>query len=93
MTGPTGSGKTTTLYAAMTEVNTPDRALITVEDPVEYELSGVKQIQVNEKSGLSFASGLRSLVRSDPDVIMVGEMRTPTPPRSPSTRRSPDTLC
>jgi type IV pilus assembly protein PilB len=75
VTGPTGSGKTTTLYAAMTEVNTPDRALITVEDPVEYELSGVKQIQVNEKSGLSFASGLRSLVRSDPDVIMVGEIR------------------
>ena len=75
MTGPTGSGKTTTLYAAMTEVNTPDRALITVEDPVEYELDGVKQIQVNEKSGLSFASGLRSLVRSDPDVIMVGEVR------------------
>ncbi len=75
VTGPTGSGKTTTLYAAMTEVNTPDRALITVEDPVEYELDGVKQIQVNEKSGLSFASGLRSLVRSDPDVIMVGEVR------------------
>ena len=75
VTGPTGSGKTTTLYAAMTEVNTPEKALITVEDPVEYELTGVKQIQVNPKSGLSFAAGLRSMVRADPDVIMVGEIR------------------
>ena len=75
VTGPTGSGKTTTLYAAMSGVNSPERTLISVEDPVEYELSGVKQIQVNERSGLTFASGLRSLVRSDPDVIMVGEIR------------------
>jgi type IV pilus assembly protein PilB len=75
VTGPTGSGKTTTLYAAMNEVNSPDKTLITVEDPVEYELDGVKQVQVHQKSGLTFASGLRSLVRADPDVIMVGEVR------------------
>jgi type IV pilus assembly protein PilB len=75
VTGPTGSGKTTTLYAALTEVNTPDKALITVEDPVEYELEGVKQVQVNTKTGLTFAAGLRSMVRADPDVIMVGEVR------------------
>jgi len=75
VTGPTGSGKTTTLYAALGEVNTPDRTLITIEDPVEYELSGVKQVQVNGKTGLTFAAGLRSMVRADPDVIMVGEVR------------------
>jgi type IV pilus assembly protein PilB len=75
VTGPTGSGKTTTLYAAMNEVNSPDKTLITVEDPVEYELDGVKQVQVHPKAGLTFASGLRSLVRADPDVIMVGEVR------------------
>jgi len=74
-TGPTGAGKTTTLYAALSEVNTPDRTLITIEDPVEYELDGVKQVQVNPKAGLSFAAGLRSMVRSDPDVLMVGEIR------------------
>jgi type IV pilus assembly protein PilB len=75
VTGPTGSGKTTTLYAAMNEVNSPDKTLITVEDPVEYELDGVKQVQVHHRGGLTFASGLRSLVRADPDVIMVGEVR------------------
>jgi type IV pilus assembly protein PilB len=75
VTGPTGSGKTTTLYAALTTVNTPDRTIITVEDPVEYELTGVKQVQVNPKTGLTFAAGLRSMVRADPDVIMVGEVR------------------
>ena len=75
MTGPTGSGKTTTLYAALATVNTPDRTLITIEDPVEYELAGVKQVQVNTKTGLTFATGLRSMVRADPDVIMVGEVR------------------
>jgi type IV pilus assembly protein PilB len=75
VTGPTGSGKTTTLYAALTEVNTPEKTLIAIEDPVEYELPGVKQVQVNAKAGLTFASGLRSMVRSDPDVIMVGEVR------------------
>jgi type IV pilus assembly protein PilB len=75
VTGPTGSGKTTTLYAALTELNTPEKAIITVEDPVEYELPGVKQVPVNTRTGLSFASGMRSLVRADPDVIMVGEVR------------------
>jgi type IV pilus assembly protein PilB len=75
VTGPTGSGKTTTLYAGLTEVNTPDKTIITVEDPVEYELEGVKQVQVNSKTGLSFAAGLRSMVRADPDIIMVGEVR------------------
>src|SRR5918999_215036 len=75
VTGPTGSGKTTTLYAGLAEANTPDKAIITIEDPVEYELEGVKQVQVNHRTGLSFASGLRSMVRTDPDVIMVGEVR------------------
>ena len=75
VTGPTGSGKTTTLYAALDEVNTPDKTIITIEDPVEYELEGVKQVQVNVRTGLTFAAGLRSMVRSDPDVIMVGEIR------------------
>jgi type IV pilus assembly protein PilB len=75
VTGPTGSGKTTTLYAGMTELNTPDRTIVTVEDPVEYELDGVKQVQVNSKTGLSFAAGLRALLRADPDIVMVGEIR------------------
>jgi len=77
VTGPTGSGKTTTLYAALMELNTPDRTLVTVEDPVEYELDGVKQVQVHPKAGLTFATGLRALLRSDPDVVMVGEVRDP----------------
>jgi type IV pilus assembly protein PilB len=75
VTGPTGAGKTTTVYAALNEVNTPDRTLVTIENPVEYELDGVKQVQVNAKTGLSFAAGLRSMVRADPDVLMVGEIR------------------
>jgi type IV pilus assembly protein PilB len=75
VTGPTGSGKTTTLYAGLMEANTPDKSIITIEDPVEYELEGVKQVQVNHRTGLSFASGLRSMVRADPDIIMVGEVR------------------
>jgi type IV pilus assembly protein PilB len=74
-TGPTGAGKTTTLYAALDAVNTPDKTLIAIEDPVEYELDGVKQVQVNPRTGLTFASGLRSMIRSDPDVLMVGEIR------------------
>jgi type IV pilus assembly protein PilB len=77
VTGPTGSGKTTTLYAGLTEVNTPDRTIVTVEDPVEYELDGVKQVQVNPKTGLTFARGLRALLRADPDIVMVGEIRDP----------------
>jgi type IV pilus assembly protein PilB len=75
VTGPTGSGKTTTLYAAITELNIKDNKLITIEDPVEYQLSGVVQIPVNEKKGLTFARGLRSILRHDPDKIMVGEIR------------------
>jgi type IV pilus assembly protein PilB len=75
VTGPTGSGKTTTLYAGLGALNTPDKTLVTIEDPVEYELEGIKQVQVNVKAGLSFAAGLRSMVRADPDVIMVGEIR------------------
>src|SRR5918992_2341578 len=75
VTGPTGSGKTTTLYAGLSELNTPDRTVVTVEDPVEYELAGVKQVQVNPRTGLSFATGLRAMVRADPDILMVGEIR------------------
>jgi MSHA biogenesis protein MshE len=75
VTGPTGSGKTTTLYAALAELNTPDRKIITVEDPVEYRLAGITQVQVNEKIDLTFARVLRSTLRQDPDVILVGEIR------------------
>lgn len=75
VTGPTGSGKTTTLYAALTKLYDPTLKIITIEDPVEYELAGVNQIPVNPKRGLSFADGLRSILRQDPDVIMVGEIR------------------
>ncbi|MBI5234873.1 MAG: Flp pilus assembly complex ATPase component TadA [Deltaproteobacteria bacterium] len=77
VTGPTGSGKTTTLYAAVSEINTGEDKIITIEDPVEYELKGIVQIQVNEKKGLTFARGLRSILRHDPDKIMVGEIRDP----------------
>ncbi len=75
VTGPTGSGKTTTLYAALNRINSPDKNIITIEDPVEYQLQGIGQIQVNAKIGLTFARGLRSIVRQDPDVILVGEVR------------------
>jgi len=75
VTGPTGSGKTTTLYAALDKINSPDRKIITVEDPVEYQLKGVNQIPVKPKIGLTFATGLRHIVRQDPDVILVGEIR------------------
>ncbi|HET9605810.1 MAG TPA: ATPase, T2SS/T4P/T4SS family [Nitrospira sp.] len=77
VTGPTGSGKTTTLYAAITEMNIKEDKLITIEDPVEYQFPGVVQIPVNEKKGLTFARGLRSILRHDPDKIMVGEIRDP----------------
>jgi general secretion pathway protein E len=77
VTGPTGSGKTTTLYAALSKINTTDKNIITIEDPIEYQLHGVGQIQVNPKIELTFASGLRSILRQDPDVIMVGEIRDP----------------
>jgi type IV pilus assembly protein PilB len=75
VTGPTGSGKSTTLYAALSEINRPEINIITVEDPVEYRLGGVNQVQINQRAGLTFASALRSILRSDPDVVMVGEIR------------------
>ena len=75
VTGPTGSGKSTTLYAALQMLNTPEKNIITVEDPVEYEMAGLTQVQVSAKAGLTFAAGLRAMVRADPDIIMVGEIR------------------
>jgi type IV pilus assembly protein PilB len=75
VTGPTGSGKSTTLYAALTEINRPEINIITVEDPVEFRLGGVNQVQINARAGLTFAAALRSILRSDPDVVMVGEIR------------------
>jgi type IV pilus assembly protein PilB len=75
VTGPTGSGKSTTLYASLAEINRPEINIITVEDPVEYRLAGLNQVQVNPRAGLTFASALRSILRSDPDVVMVGEIR------------------
>jgi type IV pilus assembly protein PilB len=75
VTGPTGSGKSTSLYGALSAINTPEKNIITIEDPVEYQLPGITQVQVNNKAGLGFANGLRSMMRADPDVIMVGEIR------------------
>ena len=75
VTGPTGSGKTTTLYTALSKLNTPDVKIITVEDPVEYQIEGINQIQAKPQIGLDFAHALRSIVRQDPDIIMIGEMR------------------
>jgi len=75
VTGPTGSGKTTTLYAALSRLNSPEKNIITIEDPIEYQLKGVGQIQVNARIDLTFANGLRSILRQDPDIIMVGEIR------------------
>ena len=77
VTGPTGSGKTTTLYAGLSKINTPDKKIITIEDPVEYQMRGINQIHVKSQIGLNFADGLRSIVRQDPDVIMIGEIRDP----------------
>lgn len=75
VTGPTGSGKTTTLYAALTQLNVPEKNVITVEDPVEYRLPGLNQVQVNVRAGMTFAAGLRSILRHDPDIVMIGEIR------------------
>jgi len=75
VTGPTGSGKSTTLYSALKRINLPDKKIITIEDPVEYQMDGINQIHVNPAIGLTFAAGLRHIVRQDPDVIMVGEIR------------------
>ncbi|MDQ3489250.1 MAG: GspE/PulE family protein, partial [Acidobacteriota bacterium] len=77
VTGPTGSGKTTTLYGALSEIKSVEDKIITIEDPVEYQLKGITQIPINEKKGLTFARGLRSILRHDPDKIMVGEIRDP----------------
>jgi general secretion pathway protein E/type IV pilus assembly protein PilB len=77
VTGPTGSGKTTTLYAALAKINDVERKIVTIEDPVEYQLRGVNQIQVNAKTGLTFAAGLRAILRHDPDVVLIGEIRDP----------------
>ena len=75
VTGPTGSGKSTTLYATLNQLNTPDRNIITVEDPVEYRLPGINQVQIHPKAGLTFAAALRSILRADPDIVLVGEIR------------------
>jgi type IV pilus assembly protein PilB len=75
VTGPTGSGKSTSLYGALQELNTPEKNIITIEDPVEYQIAGLTQVQVNPRAGLTFANGLRSMMRADPDIIMVGEIR------------------
>jgi type IV pilus assembly protein PilB len=75
VTGPTGSGKSTTLYATLAQINDPQRSIITVEDPIEYRMAGIKQVQVNRKAGLTFANALRSILRADPDIVLVGEIR------------------
>jgi type IV pilus assembly protein PilB len=75
VTGPTGSGKSTTLYATLKELNSPEKNIITVEDPVEYKIAGLNQVQINPKVGLTFASGLRNILRTDPDIVMIGEIR------------------
>jgi type IV pilus assembly protein PilB len=75
VTGPTGSGKSTSLYGALLELNTPEKNIITIEDPVEYQIPGITQMQVNPRAGLTFSTGLRSMMRADPDILMVGEVR------------------
>ena len=75
VTGPTGSGKSTTLYATLGEINTAEKNIVTVEDPVEYRIRGINQVQVNPRIGLTFPTGLRSILRCDPDVVMIGEIR------------------
>jgi type IV pilus assembly protein PilB len=75
VTGPTGSGKSTTLYSILTQINTPEKNIITLEDPMERRIAGINQIQMNDKAGMTFASGLRSVLRNDPDIIMIGEIR------------------
>jgi general secretion pathway protein E len=86
VTGPTGSGKTTTLYTALERLNRPDVKILTVEDPVEYQMPGINQIQVKPQIHLTFANALRSIVRQDPDVIMIGEIRDLEQRRSPCSR-------
>ena len=86
VTGPTGSGKTTTLYAILQDLNREELNLVTLEDPIEFQLSGVNQIQVNPKAGLTFARGLRAVLRQDPNIIMVEKSGMKRPPTSPSGR-------
>ena len=93
VTGPTGSGKTTTLYAAVSEIRTEEDKIITIEDPVEYQIRGITQIPVNEKKGLTFARGLRSILRHDPTRSWWAKSATPRPRRLRFSRRSPDTWC
>ncbi len=93
VTGPTGSGKTTTLYAAINEIKSEEDKIITIEDPVEYQVRGITQIPVNEKKGLTFARGLRSILRHDPDKIMVGEIRDQETAQIAINPRSPATWC
>jgi type IV pilus assembly protein PilB len=75
VSGPTGSGKTSTLYATLSEINTPDRSIVSVEDPIEYRLDGIKQIQINSRAGVTFPRALRAILRADPDVVLIGEVR------------------
>jgi type II secretory ATPase GspE/PulE/Tfp pilus assembly ATPase PilB-like protein len=93
VTGPTGSGKSTSLYAWLHTINSVDKRILTVEDPIEYEMAGINQIQMRPEIGLTFAVGLRHILRQDPDVIMVGESATRRRPTSPSARRSPAIWC
>jgi len=93
VTGPTGSGKSTTLYATLTTISKPTVNVITVEDPVEYRLPGVNQVQVNHKAGLTFAAVLPAILRSDPDIVLIGEIRDRTTRSWPWRRRSPGTWC
>src|ERR1039457_6372500 len=88
-TGPTGSGKSTTLYAALNRVNSSEKNIITIEDPIEYQIKGIGQIQVNSKIDMTFASGLRSILRQDPDIIMVGEIRDTRSEEHTSELQSP----
>ena len=75
MTGPTGSGKSTTLYTGVGMLNSPEKNIVTIEDPVEFQMEGITQVQINPRAGLTFANGLRAMMRADPDIIMVGEIR------------------
>ena len=91
VTGPTGSGKTTTLYSALNQINDSVRKIITIEDPVEYQLKGINQIQVSEKAGMTFAKGLRAILRHDPDVVLIGEIRDHETAQIAVQARSPGT--
>ena len=76
VTGPTGAGKTTTLYSTLIEILTPEKSVVTVEDPVEYQIDGATQVQINPKAGLTWSTALKSILRADPDIVLIGEIRT-----------------